>query len=113
MAKMAHFKGTGGKFRKERRSEGGGRRFDKGNRDGFRSGDRDERRKIELTDVICDKCGKQAQVPFTPSENKPVFCRDCFKKPGEAKNKAASPNMNQLEQINQKLDRIIEALNLK
>ncbi|MBI2575510.1 hypothetical protein HYV82_06520 [Candidatus Woesearchaeota archaeon] len=110
---MAHFRGTGSKFRRERRSEGGGRRFDKDHRSGFRPRGRDEPRQPELTDVICDKCGKNAQVPFKPSENKPVFCRDCFKRPGDAKNRAASPSISQLEQINQKLDRIMEALNLK
>ncbi len=111
---MAHFKGTGNKLGRERRSAGSGRRFNKDHRDGFRPRDRDERKQLELTDVICDKCGKHTKVPFTPTENKPVYCRDCFKKPYEAKNKAtATPNLNQLEQINQKLDRIMEALNLK
>lgn len=110
---MAHFKGTGSKFRRERRSEGGGRRFNKDNRGGFQPGRREGQGQLELTEILCDKCGKHAKVPFKPNENKPVYCRDCFRKPGEVKNKASGPNLNQLEQINQKLDRIMEALNLK
>ncbi|MCL5036082.1 MAG: zinc-ribbon domain containing protein [Chloroflexi bacterium] len=31
-------------------------------------------------DVTCDKCGAQTQVPFEPSQGRPVYCRDCFAK---------------------------------
>jgi len=112
---MAHFKGTGSRFGREKRSEGTDRRFNKDHREGgFRPRGRDERGQIELTDVICDKCGKHAKVPFTPTKNKPIYCRDCFTKPNEGKNGVtATPNLNQLEQINQKLDMIMKALNLK
>ncbi|MCL5036081.1 MAG: zinc-ribbon domain containing protein [Chloroflexi bacterium] len=33
-----------------------------------------------LYDVTCDKCGAQTQVPFEPSQGRPVYCRDCFAK---------------------------------
>lgn len=34
----------------------------------------------KLYDVICSDCGIQTQVPFRPSEEKPVYCKDCFNK---------------------------------
>jgi CxxC-x17-CxxC domain-containing protein len=34
--------------------------------------------------AICSSCGNQAQVPFKPRMDKPVYCSDCFRtvKPG-------------------------------
>lgn len=32
----------------------------------------------QLYDAKCAKCGKQAQVPFKPSGDRPVYCRDCY-----------------------------------
>jgi len=32
----------------------------------------------QLYDVKCATCGKQTQVPFKPSGNRPVYCRDCY-----------------------------------
>ncbi len=32
----------------------------------------------ELFTVVCDDCGQEAQVPFRPSQDRPVYCRDCF-----------------------------------
>ncbi len=29
--------------------------------------------------AICTGCGNQAQVPFKPRPDKPVFCSDCFR----------------------------------
>ncbi|MCG3195403.1 MAG: hypothetical protein DIJKHBIC_04684 [Thermoanaerobaculia bacterium] len=31
-----------------------------------------------LYSVTCDGCGKPAQVPFNPTNGKPVYCRECF-----------------------------------
>lgn len=30
--------------------------------------------------VICSECGNQAQVPFKPRMDRPVYCSDCFRK---------------------------------
>ncbi len=30
--------------------------------------------------AVCADCGKEAQVPFKPRGDKPVFCSDCFTK---------------------------------
>ena len=34
----------------------------------------------ELTDTTCSECGQACQVPFKPTEGKPVYCRDCYRK---------------------------------
>ena len=32
----------------------------------------------EMFPAVCARCGKQTQVPFRPSGNRPVYCSDCF-----------------------------------
>lgn len=32
----------------------------------------------EMFDVTCAACGAETQVPFRPSSDRPVYCRDCF-----------------------------------
>ena len=32
----------------------------------------------QMYDVTCSSCGKPAQVPFRPSNDKPVYCRECY-----------------------------------
>ncbi|MCA9370720.1 MAG: hypothetical protein KC680_02040, partial [Candidatus Peregrinibacteria bacterium] len=32
----------------------------------------------EMHDAVCSECGADCQVPFKPSGDKPVLCRDCF-----------------------------------
>lgn len=34
----------------------------------------------QMYDVICAECGKPCQVPFEPRNDRPVYCRDCFRK---------------------------------
>ena len=36
----------------------------------------------EMYSAICSSCGKEAQVPFQPSNDKPVYCSDCFQQRG-------------------------------
>jgi CxxC-x17-CxxC domain-containing protein len=36
------------------------------------------RRSRELFTVTCDQCGKDAEVPFQPRGDRPVYCSDCF-----------------------------------
>src|SRR5436190_7327411 len=45
---------------------------------GYSSG----RRTREMFSAICSTCGKEAQVPFQPSGDKPVYCSECFEKRG-------------------------------
>jgi CxxC-x17-CxxC domain-containing protein len=37
-------------------------------------------RERTLHTVTCSDCGEEAQVPFKPSGDKPVYCRDCYQK---------------------------------
>lgn len=32
----------------------------------------------EMFTVTCDNCGVETQVPFRPTNGRPVYCRDCF-----------------------------------
>jgi len=34
----------------------------------------------QLYSVKCAECGVQTQVPFKPSGDRPVYCRDCYMK---------------------------------
>ena len=37
-------------------------------------------REREMYTVICAECGCETQVPFRPTEDRPVYCRDCYQK---------------------------------
>lgn len=70
--KFGGFKGKGG-FKRQ----GGDRpRFGGGSRPAFGGGrDRD---RSEMFEATCDQCGRECEVPFRPSGNKPVYCNNCF-----------------------------------
>jgi CxxC-x17-CxxC domain-containing protein len=34
----------------------------------------------EMHNVKCSDCGADTKVPFKPSEDRPVYCRDCYQK---------------------------------
>ena len=53
----------------------GPKRFGDDRRGGFRGDDRGER---ELFSATCAECGNTCEVPFRPTGEKPVFCKDCF-----------------------------------
>lgn len=40
------------------------------------------RREREMFAAVCDSCGKETQVPFRPTNGKPVYCSDCFRQRG-------------------------------
>ncbi len=64
----------GGGFRGERgegRSFGGGGFRSGGGGGGF-SGPR------EMHKAVCSSCQQECEVPFKPTEGRPVYCRDCF-----------------------------------
>ena len=50
------------------------RRFDRRGGGGFDRGPR------EMHKAVCSECGQECEVPFKPTEGKPVFCRECFAK---------------------------------
>lgn len=38
------------------------------------------RQNREMHTAICADCGAEAQVPFEPKEDRPVYCSECFAK---------------------------------
>lgn len=32
----------------------------------------------QMHEAICSECGRETTVPFKPSGDKPVYCRECF-----------------------------------
>lgn len=42
------------------------------------SGSRGGRSDRQMYEAVCSSCGATAQVPFQPTGDKPVYCRDCF-----------------------------------
>ena len=34
----------------------------------------------EMHKATCADCGQECEVPFKPTEGKPVYCRDCYQK---------------------------------
>src|SRR3989344_8870415 len=82
--------------------------------------------------ATCTKCGESCEVPFKPVSGKPIFCRNCFVKTGDAATGRAGDRyskreyqphgytkptpesggnkdvMKQLEILNAKLERLIQ-----
>ena len=69
---------------------------------------RDFRKDVEMHTATCDRCGARCEVPFRPSGSKPIYCNNCFRK-GE-NFKSDVPDKKEFNIINEKLDRILEAL---
>ncbi len=34
----------------------------------------------QMYDAVCADCGNACQVPFQPTQDRPVYCSDCFSK---------------------------------
>ncbi len=72
-----------------------------------------------LYQAVCDTCGDNCEVPFRPTGERPVYCRNCFRKDGGTSGhkdfKHSAPVGDdrvtaQLAQINAKLDAIMRSL---
>lgn len=37
-----------------------------------------ERPQREMFPAVCAECGKETMVPFKPSNDRPIYCRECF-----------------------------------
>jgi len=68
----------------------------------FSSGDK------KMHKAVCDKCGKDCEVPFRPTGGRPIYCDQCFTK-GD-KSKSTDQTSKQFEIINAKLDKILKSL---
>ena len=42
--------------------------------------DRGDRGNREMNKAQCSDCKQECEVPFKPSEGRPVYCRDCYQK---------------------------------
>ncbi len=65
-------------FKKAGRFGGGGGFKSRG---GFGGGNRGGNDRPELHQATCASCGKTCEVPFRPTGDRPVYCRDCFNNP--------------------------------
>jgi CxxC-x17-CxxC domain-containing protein len=34
----------------------------------------------EMHKAVCSECNNECEVPFKPTEGKPVYCKECYKK---------------------------------
>lgn len=60
-------------------NRGGGRGFGGGNRGGgFRRPSFGGPR--EMHKAVCSDCKQDCEVPFKPTEGKPVYCKECYPK---------------------------------
>lgn len=83
----------------------------------------------EMYSATCANCGKQCEVPFRPTGNKPVLCRECFQNnrgsdfPRTERRSFDRPNSNrdenrnnvpdytaQFDMLNAKMDKILDLL---
>ena len=63
--------------------------------------------------AVCSECGQECEVPFKPTEGKPVYCSDCFKdKSREAgsRSELGKQSNETLSEISRKLDKILNIL---
>ncbi len=118
-------------FDRNNRSGGGGER-NFGNRSFGSNSGSGERRPSTLHKAVCGKCGMACEVPFRPSSDRPVLCKNCFRRDGDSEPRStrydspkrfggseqSSPSygggsdqtQKQLTIINAKLDKILGML---
>lgn len=63
--------------------------------------------KREMYNATCDQCGERCQVPFRPTNGKPVLCSNCF---ADRNGDRGARSSVSLEAISTKLDKIIKLL---
>ncbi|MBU1992646.1 hypothetical protein KKG51_03035 [Patescibacteria group bacterium] len=90
---------------KRDRSSGGGERG------------RQDRGRQDMYKATCADCGKNCEVPFRPSGDKPVYCSNCFGKgdssgPRRSDRSSEKPDQSNKKhaEINAKLDKILSLL---
>lgn len=128
---MGNFQGGGNRGGGFRGGNGGGGRPSFGGR-------RDDRGPVTMHKAVCDECHKSCEVPFRPSQDKPIYCNDCFSSKREDGDRAPRREFNdrgpkrdfndkpsfskpagapmgndmskQLSEMNSKLDRLVSAI---
>ncbi len=58
-------------FNRERRGD---------RRDNRRGSFNSDRERPQMHETICSDCGQRCEVPFKPTNKKPVYCSNCFRK---------------------------------
>ncbi|MBN2097355.1 MAG: hypothetical protein JW714_02620 [Candidatus Omnitrophica bacterium] len=43
-------------------------------------GDRFGRPPRQMHKAVCSDCNKECEVPFKPSGDRPIYCKECFSK---------------------------------
>ena len=90
-------------------------RRDSGNFRNDRRDSADSRSERQMYTGTCDKCGERCELPFRPTSSKPVYCHTCFRKnddSGPSRSSSSNDFKKDFAEINAKLDKIIEALDL-
>ena len=123
-----------GKFNRDSRGGGFGGGFNNrsgGSRPSFPrksfGGPGGDRGPVTMHDATCDECKRPCQVPFRPTGDRPIYCKNCFDKRGGGREAGrfagAAGNVSpdsfsqndvktQLAMINIKLDKIMKGLDL-
>ncbi len=60
--------------------------------------------------ATCSECGKNCEVPFEPSPDKPIYCANCYEKEYKSGFSKTAKSKKKNENILDKLDRIIAIL---
>ena len=81
-------------FRKE------GRRGGHGNGGGFKGRDGGRRMMHRAT---CSDCGNSCEVPFKPTNTKPIFCSSCFEHQGEPRSKSFGRKSDRFNNMDREL----------
>ena len=110
--------GSDSRYDRNDNSRRGGRDFSSASASLRRDG-RSNSRERQMFPAICDECGAKCEIPFKPSNDKPIYCSTCFsKKDGQNRfdkgNSRSGGKTNQFENefkaINAKLDEILQIL---
>ncbi|TSD03461.1 MAG: hypothetical protein Athens071416_142 [Parcubacteria group bacterium Athens0714_16] len=64
----------------------------------------------KMYSTVCSGCGNRCEVPFQPTNGKPVYCSNCFEKNDNGGNKNTDQFQKQFEILNTKLDKILKSL---
>jgi CxxC-x17-CxxC domain-containing protein len=56
------------------------RRARRGSEGSYGGGGGYDRAPRQMFTATCDSCGNEAQIPFEPRQDRPVYCSDCFSK---------------------------------
>jgi len=99
---MNNFKGNRGGFKKGgskskfegKKSFGGDKKHEASRKYGGNKGrgDRTTGSAPDMFPATCSECSKRCEVPFRPSQDKPVYCGDCFGVKKNANEKRGSEN---------------------